>query len=123
MIIDKKFLQNDFMVLLLRLLPLYVCILVTQIAFYGYNRMLLGSLTWSEIPLLLAGSLKFATVSIFYLNAPFIVLSLLPFRFREKRGYQKALCWLYCVTNTIGIVVLNMADIIYFRYAFKREYT
>lgn len=116
----KKTLQNDFTVLLLRLLPLYACILVTQAAFYGYNRMLLGPLTWSEIPMLLAGSLKFATVSIFYLNAPFIVLSLLPFRFRQKPGYQKALCWLYCVSNALGIVVLNMADIIYFRYAFKR---
>jgi len=117
---SKKLLHNDITVLLLRLLPLYVCILVTQVAFYGYNRLLLGSLTWSEIPMLLAGSLKFATVSIFYLNAPFIVLSLLPFRFRQKQGYQKALRWLYCISNSIGIVALNIADIIYFRYAFKR---
>ena len=37
----KKILQNDFTVLLLRLLPLYGCVLVTQVAFYLYNRMLL----------------------------------------------------------------------------------
>ena len=117
---SKKILQNDVTVLLLRLLPLYVCILVTQVAFYGYNRMLLGPLSWSEIPMLLAGALKFATVSIFYLNAPFMVMSLLPFRFRQKKGYQKALCWLYCISNSIGVVALNIADIIYFRYAFKR---
>ena len=116
----KKILQNDLTTLVLRLLPLYGCILVTQAAFYGYNRMLLGSLTWSEIPMLLAGSLKFATASIFFLNTPFILMSLLPFRFREKSGYQKALFWIYVITNSLGLVALNLSDVVYFRYAFKR---
>ena len=116
----KKILQNDLTTLVLRLLPLYGCILVTQAAFYGYNRMLLGSLTWSEIPMLLAGSLKFATASIFFLNTPFILMSLLPFRFREKSGYQKALFWIYGITNSLGLVALNLSDVVYFRYAFKR---
>ena len=116
----KRFLKNDFTLLLLRLLPLYGCILATQVAFYLYNRELLGALTWAEIPMLLAGSLKFATVSIFYLNTPFILLSLLPFRFRQKKGYQTMLAWLYGISNSLGIVVLNLADTVYFRYAFKR---
>ena len=103
----KKIFQNDFTVLLLRLLPLYGCVLVTQVAFYLYNRMLLGSLSWSEIPMLLAGSLKFATASIFFLNTPFIVLSMLPFRFRQNSGYQKALLWIYGIINSIGLVVLS----------------
>lgn len=116
----KKILQNDVTVLILRMLPLYVCILVTQAAFYGYNRMLLGALTWQEIPMLLAGSLKFATASIFFLNTPFILMSLLPFRFRQKSGYQKALFWIYIITNSLGLVALNLSDVVYFRYAFKR---
>jgi len=119
-LIMKKILQNDVTVLILRLLLLYICILSTQVAFYGYNRALLGTMSWSEIPMLFAGSLKFATASIFYLNGPFILLSLLPFRFRKKNGYQKALFWLYIITNTIGIIMLNMIDAVYFSYAFKR---
>ncbi len=116
----KKFLQNDITVLVLRLLLLYACLILTQVAFYGYNRMLMGPLTWQEIPMLFLGSIKFATASIFYLNAPFILLSLIPFRFRQNSVYQKVLCWLFCVTNSIGIVVLNLTDTIYFSYAFKR---
>lgn len=116
----KKILQNDVSVLILRLLLLYVCIFITQITFYAYNRMLLGAISWSEIPMLLTGSLKFATASVFYLNGPFILLSLLPFRFRQKSGYQKALFWLFIVSNILGIIVLNMSDIVYFSYAFKR---
>ena len=116
----RKILQNDLTTLMLRLLLLYACIFITQAAFYGYNRMLLGALTWSEIPMLFIGSLKFATASVFYLNGPFILLSLLPFRFRQKSGYQKALFWFFIVTNILGIIVLNMSDIVYFSYAFKR---
>ena len=116
----KKFIQNDVTVLLLRLLLLYVCMFVMHLAFYGYNRMLMGSLTWSELPLLFKGSFVFSTTSIFYLNAPFILLSLLPFRFRQNDRYQQVLRWLFWITNSVGIVVMNMADIIYYRYAFKR---
>ena len=39
----KKILQNDVSVLILRLLLLYVCIFITQITIYAYNRMLLGA--------------------------------------------------------------------------------
>ena len=66
------------------------------------------------------GSLKFSTISILYLNAPFILLSLLPLRVRETKGYQRMLFWLYMISNSIGIVILNLADVIYYRYAFKR---
>lgn len=116
----KKVFQNDITVLILRLLLLYACLFVTQLAFYLYNRSLLGPLTWSEIPLLLAGSFKYSTISIAYINAPFILLSMLPFRFRQKEGYQKMLFWLFCISNSLGIVVLNLADVVYYRYAFKR---
>lgn len=116
----KKLWYNDWVTLLLRLLLLYACVLITQVAFYFYNRVLVGTLTFSELPLLFWGSMKFATVSIFYLNALFILLSLLPFRFRARAGYQKMLFWLYVISNSIGLVALNVADIIYYRFAFKR---
>lgn len=116
----QKFFKNDIATLILRLIPLYVCIFILQIVFYLYNHSLIGAISWSEIPMLLVGSLKFSTASIFYLNAVFIALSLLPFRFRAKDWYQKMLFWIYAVTNFIGIIVLNITDIIYYRFAFKR---
>lgn len=115
-----RLLKNDFTVLVLRLAPLYVCIFLLQVIFYIYNHTLIGALSFSEIPMLLWGAFKFSTVSIFYLNAVFIALSLLPFRFRAESWYQKVLLWLYGVTNSVGIVALNMADVIYYRFAFKR---
>lgn len=116
----RKFLKNDFTVLILRLLPLYLVLLLTQIVFFWHNRSLLGELDVHSLPLMLVGALRFDTVSIFYLNTSFIILSLLPFHFRERDWYQKMLKWIYMVTNTVGLVVLNVADIFYYRYAFKR---
>ena len=116
----KKFLRNDFTVLILRLLPLYLVLLLTQIVFFWHNKSLLGALDVHSLPLMLVGALRFDTVSILYLNTLFIALSLLPFRFRAKNWYQTMLKWIYLITNTIGLIALNVADIFYYRYAFKR---
>lgn len=116
----KKIIKNDFTVLILRLLPLYLVLLLTQIVFFWHNKSLLGALDVHSLPLMFVGALRFDTVSILYLNAPFIALSLLPFRFRARDWYQTMLKWIYLVANTLGLIVLNVADIFYYRYAFKR---
>ena len=69
---------------------------------------------------LLCGAFKFDTVSILYVNAPFILLSLVPLHLRERGWWQKAMFRYYTVVNSLAIVTLNMADAIYFRYAQKR---
>lgn len=116
----KNFWRNDVTVLLLRLLILYLILIITHGVFYVYNLSLLGHVQWADLPKLLQGILKFDTVSILYLNSAFLALSLLPFKFREKSWYQKMLFWVYVVTNSLGLVVLNLVDVVYYRYAFKR---
>ena len=116
----KKFLQNDFLVLIFRLLILYFILLITQVVFYFYNQSIVGNIQFSTLPLMIKGALKFDTISILYLNTVFLLLSLLPFKFREKRWYQKMLFWIYTIFNSIGIVLMNLADPVYYRYTFKR---
>lgn len=116
----KKIFKHDFVVMIIRLLPLYAVLMVTQVVFYFYNKDILGGITGPELGRLLCGSLRFDTSSILYLNCVFIVLSAIPFKFRWKDWYQRMLFWIYTVTNTLGIIVLNLADVVYFRYTFKR---
>lgn len=116
----KKYFQNDFLVLIFRILILYLILLITQIIFYFYNKSIVGNIQLSALPMMIKGALKFDTVSILYLNTVFLLLSLLPFKFREKGWYQKMLFWIYTVSNSIGIVIMNLADVVYYRYAFKR---
>lgn len=116
----KKIFQNDIFVLIFRLLILYLILFITQVVFYIYNQSNVGNIQLSALPMMLRGALKFNTISILYLNTVFIVLSLIPFKFREKKWYQQMLFWIYTITNSIGIVILNLADTVYYRYAFKR---
>ena len=118
--IFKKLLKNDWGVFLLRLSLLYVALFLTQVFFYVYNRDVIGNVTFREFFTLLRGSFIFANIGILYLNVFFIVLSLLPFRFREHKGYQCALFWLYIIPNILCIIILNLGDAIYFHYAGKR---
>lgn len=116
----KKLLQNDFIVLIFRLLILYLILLITQVVFYFYNQSIVGNIQLSALPMMFKGAMKFNTISILYLNTVFLVLSLIPFKFREKKWYQKMLFWIYTISNSIGLVVMNLADAVYYRYTFKR---
>lgn len=102
-----------------RMLLLYAAWAVCHVIFYLMNASIIGPVGLNELPHLLRGSLAFDTASILYVNAPFILLSLLPFRFRERKGYQRMLLWLYSTVNGIALAI-NLSDGIYFHYARKR---
>lgn len=95
-----------------RMLLLYAAWAVCRVIFYLMNASIIGPVGLNELPHLLRGSLAFDTASILYVNAPFILLSLLPFRFRERKGYQRMLLWLYSTVNGIALAI-NLSDGIY----------
>ncbi len=109
--------QNRIIVLLLRLLLVYVVFMLCRFLFYYYNNQLIDPLqnttTWS----LIKGSLMFDTVSIIYINLPFIFLSLMPFRFAEKPLWKKITLGFFMLGNGLGLLV-NIADVFY--YPFKQ---
>jgi phosphoglycerol transferase MdoB-like AlkP superfamily enzyme len=81
---------------------------------------LLGEISLAELPNLLRGALIFDTISIVYINSLFIVLSLLPLRMRAHKNYQKVLFWIFIVSNSLAIIVLNVSDIVYYSFTQKR---
>ena len=103
-----------------RIALLYVVLMLCRVAFVLYNTELLCPIAWSEVPALIEGALRFDTVSIIYANCLWIVLSLLPFRFRENKIYSDILYWLYVVVNSIAVVAINMCDAVYFIQTFTR---
>ena len=109
--------KNSFTVLLLRLFYVYVVFMLCRLAFYFFNNNLIDPVQGKDVLSMLRGSLMFDTVSIIYINMLFIFLSIIPFRFRDKKIYQKILFWLFMLTNGIGLLV-NVADIFY--YPFKQ---
>lgn len=115
----KLFRSNNFGIFLIRLAILYGAYALCRVVFGIYNYDLVGPITWSDLPAIIKGSFIFDSASILYLNIPFILLSLLPFHFRERRGYQAALKWMYVTLNGFGLA-LNMADVFYFPFKLSR---
>ena len=116
----QRLFHTPLALLVRRILVLYLVLWLCRIVFYTCNHVQLGAIGWAEIGPLLRGSLLFDTVSVLYVNAIFILLSLLPFEFCCSPRYQKFLFWYYTVVNFVLIVVANLADAVYFRYAQKR---
>lgn len=118
----KRVLQTYPIVTIWRIVLLYIVLALCRICFICYNTEILGSISWSEVPALIEGSLRFDTVSILYANAIWIIFSLLPLplHIREKRWYREMLYWYYVIVNSLMLVAINMSDAVYFRYTQKR---
>jgi len=110
---------GDFLTFTLRVLFLYVIWMACRVGFYFYNIELTGPVGWAELPSLLHGALIFDSASIFYINGPFLLLSLLPFRFRRRSGYQRVLLWLFVAVNSAGLLV-DLADVFYYPFKLGR---
>ena len=116
----ETFWKNDATTLILRLLVSYLCLIILQTAFYMIDKPYLGHINgFVEAWNIAKGSFVFNTMSLLWTNCLFILLSILPFRIREKRWYQGILYAIYLITN-ISMIVLNASDVVYFSHTMKR---
>ncbi len=110
---------RDFFTFCLRIALVYACLMVCRVVFYCANAQLIGPLGGENLWLMLKGALAFDSASVFYINLPFLFFSLIPFRFRQLKGYQKFLFWLFVIVNTAGLL-LAVADIFYYPFKLSR---
>lgn len=114
-------LHNPIAVLAWRLAIVYVLLFVLRAIFYLANTDTLGPLSWDEIPALVRGGWLFDTANLCYCYCLFVVLSLLPVRLRERGWYRRMLFGIW--VGVTGVVVLmNLADAVYFHYAKKTNH-
>ena len=116
----RRLLHTPLALVVRRIGVVYAVLLIGQLLFWLWNREQLGPIGWSEAGAPLRGALLFDTASAVYADGVFVLLSLLPFRFRERRWYGSLLFGYYTVVNFVLVVALNLADAVYFRYAQKR---
>lgn len=103
----------------LRLLLAMALYSVARGIFYLYNRDLLDISSTEQLLRMFAGGLYFDLSALGYTHVLIVLLSLLPFAFTFRSGYQRALSWLYCSINSLALV-LNLGDVVYYRFTFKR---
>lgn len=115
----RSFSRNIYSVLLYRLLLIMLLFSLARIGFFLYNKDLLSPATFSQFMFMMKGGLLFDLAAVLYLNAIFIILSIVPFDFRYNKAWQTILKYYYLIVNGLALA-LNGADFVYFRFALKR---
>ncbi len=116
----KEYLDgNIYVSLIYRILIVYLLYTLTRAAFLIYNYSLFSGLDFKEIFHIFTGGLVFDTSAIVYTNILFVILYLVPFKFRHHKTYQRILMYVFFITNGIALVA-NCADIPYYKFVLKR---
>jgi phosphoglycerol transferase MdoB-like AlkP superfamily enzyme len=91
-----------------------------RLLFYWFNRLYFADLGTGEVLTIMLAGLRFDLSVIVLSNSLFILLYMLPFRFREARLYRRSLLWLFLIVNSIATLA-NCADLVYFQFTLKRS--
>lgn len=113
--------HNRFVAIAINLLLALVAMMLTRIVFYVVNWNTFApyqswQLLWSE----LHGALTFDVSALLYVNALWLVMSLLPLHGKESRRSQQVIKWIFVVTNAIALGS-NIIDSVYFGYTGRRS--
>ncbi|MDR2839879.1 MAG: LTA synthase family protein [Paludibacter sp.] len=101
--------------LVLILIIYYIC----RIAFFVINKSYFTDVSFSHLLTLLKGGFQFDIFAIMYTNLLYIVMQLVPFKFRLNTVYQTVAKWTFVVPNSIAVLA-NCCDIVYFPFTNQR---
>jgi len=118
---NKPFLQYTQIqrILLIRFTILMFVYSISRIVFFAVNQSLFQETTQAGFFKILLGGLKFDLSALLWINAIYILLQTVPFKFRYKEGYQKLSNGWFLISNSIFIAI-NSSDIIYYQFILKR---
>jgi phosphoglycerol transferase MdoB-like AlkP superfamily enzyme len=115
----KEFRKQEVLVLLYRIFLAYFFYQIARFLFWYFNRGLIKIDSVSDYFSLSYHGITFDTTAILYVNALFILLSIIPIIINTNKIYQKILFWLYFITNGIAYV-MNFGDFVYFKFSQTR---
>lgn len=110
---------NTFFLLAIQFAVLLVIYAFLRYGFFLHNRSLFPGVTHYDLGSIMLGGIKFDIVAILYINALYVLLQSIPFRFKYSEKYQSVAHWLYISTNALGIA-LNLVDYAYYPFTLKR---
>jgi phosphoglycerol transferase MdoB-like AlkP superfamily enzyme len=115
----KGFRKQELLALVYRIFLAYFFYQIARLLFWVFNKDLIKVDSVSEYIKLAFHGTAFDTTAILYVNALFILLSLLPLVINTKNVFQKILFWLYFITNGIAYA-MNFGDFIYYKFSQAR---
>jgi phosphoglycerol transferase MdoB-like AlkP superfamily enzyme len=110
---------QEIFTLIYRIFLAYSFYQVARFLFWFFNKDLVQIDSVSDYFKLSYHGFAFDTTAILYVNALFILLSLIPILINTKKYYQTFLFYLYFITNGLAYS-LNFGDFIYYRFSQAR---
>ncbi len=107
------------LVLILRLLLVLVLLICSRLLLYAVHPSLFPGITSSKLLFYAFAGMRFDVVALLYANALYILLFILPFRFRRKRAFGIVTDIIFYVSNIV-LLIPNFADTAYFPFSLKR---
>ncbi|HTX88934.1 MAG TPA: sulfatase-like hydrolase/transferase [Bacteroidales bacterium] len=104
---------------LLKLGVVLVLFFLSRIFFYLFNLKYFSGIPFPELGKIFLAGIRFDLSAILILNAPFLLMNLVPFRFRYHRVWQGVANGYFYFINILGLTA-NFIDLIYFRFTLKR---
>jgi len=111
--------QNEYLVLVYRLLLIMIFYSAFRIIFYLFNASLFPNIDFTSLITIMKGGLKFDLSAMLYLNGFYALLYILPLPFKFSKAYQYFLKTFFIAVNGLGFA-LNSTDLIYYRFILKR---
>jgi phosphoglycerol transferase MdoB-like AlkP superfamily enzyme len=111
--------KPSYKLILSRYILSFCILVITQIVFYVLNASLFNVDSFSAFFKITLGMFRFALSSMTIFIGPYVVLSLLPFTFKQNKYYRYFAYFLF-IFGTEFIMVSNLIDTGYFRFTFKR---
>ncbi len=116
----EKSLLAPIMAVAVNIIIVYVAYTLCRVEFlfenWSYFRHIFQEGRFFEI---LWAGMVFDTPGIFYTNAIYILLMLLPLHWKENGRWYAVCKWVYMLINSLALVI-NIADSVYFKYSLKR---
>ena len=101
---------------------IYICYTICRAVFVIDNWDSFNYLTISDFLRLCRGGLLFDTAAIAYSNILYVLLVFLPLHLKERKGYHKAVKWIFVVVNML-MLAMNLVDSGYFPFSNQRTTT
>ena len=115
----KEIRFQEIFALIYRIFLAYFFYQIARLLFWFFNKDLIAVDRVSEYLNLAYRGIAFDTTAILYVNALFILLSIIPIVINTKKSYQKFLFYLYFITNGISYG-MNFGDFVYFKFSQAR---
>lgn len=115
----KELRFQEIVALIYRLFLAFFFYQIARVLFWFFNKDLIKVDSVSDYLNLAVSGIAFDMTAIFYVNALFILLSLIPLLINSSKIYQQFLFYLYFITNGIAYS-MNFGDFVYFKFSQAR---